>query len=57
MTVLNLGENGFAWMDEDGAILNRVNNKDAYSATLFRYSEFATKARNAHGLLADITEA
>lgn len=57
MTVLNLGENGFAWMDEDGAILNRVNDKDAYSATLFRYSEFATKARNAHGLLADITEA
>lgn len=51
-----LGEGGFQWMDEDGAILSR-NGKDAYDAVLYRYCELATRARNAHCLLADITEA
>jgi hypothetical protein len=35
------------WMEEDGAILNRVPNKDAYEATLFAYKEIGTDARNA----------
>ena len=57
LTILNLGNGGFEWMDEDGAILSRNPNTDGYTATLFRYSELATKARNAHAVLTDITEA
>lgn len=37
------------FMDEDGAVLNRVPNMDAYEATLFKYHELATDQRNAHG--------
>lgn len=45
------------WMDEDGAVLNRVPNTDAYEATFFRYAELATDARNAHAVVEDITAA
>ena len=47
----------FDWMDQDGAVLNRVANTDAYEATLYLYSELGTSARNAHAKLFDITEA
>ncbi|MCP5005559.1 MAG: phage major capsid protein, partial [Planctomycetes bacterium] len=30
------------WMDEDGAVLNRIPNKDAYEATMFSYCELTT---------------
>jgi hypothetical protein len=43
------------WMQEDGAVLNRVPNKDAYEATLFAYKELATDARNAHAKISGIT--
>lgn len=43
------------WMDEDGAILNRIPDKDAYEATLYCYQEFGTTARNSHGRLDSIT--
>lgn len=45
------------WMDQDGAVLQRVIGQDAYEATLFKYMELATDKRNAHGLVSDITEA
>lgn len=45
------------FMDEDGAVLNRVANTDAYEATLFKYHELTTDQRNAHGKILDITEA
>ncbi len=45
------------WMDQDGAVLSRVPNVDAYEATLFKYAEFATDARNAHFKIVDLTEA
>ncbi len=37
------------FMDEDGAVLNRVPNVDGYEATLFRYDEQTTDVRRAHG--------
>jgi hypothetical protein len=45
------------FMEEDGAVLSRVPNVDAYEGTLFLYSEFATDGRNAHAKIADLTEA
>ena len=43
------------WMDEDGSILNRIPNKDAYEATMFKYCELTIDRRNTHGVLEDIT--
>ena len=46
----------FDWMDQDGAILSRVPNMDAYEATLFRYFELGCSARNAQTLIEDLLE-
>jgi hypothetical protein len=45
------------FMQEDGAVLDRVTGYDAYEAVLFTYRELMTDRRNAHGLIQDITEA
>jgi hypothetical protein len=42
-------------MQEDGAILSRVPNTDAYEGTMFRYCELATTQRNANAKLTGIT--
>lgn len=44
------------WMEEDGAVLSRSANEDAYEAVLFNYSELATDQRNAHCRINDIQE-
>ena len=49
--------NDWDWMNEDGAVLSRVANTDAYEAVLFIYHELATTKRNAHGKVLDLTEA
>ncbi len=49
-------EEDWNWMDKDGSVLSRVANKDAYEATIFKYSEQATDKRNAHGKIVDLTE-
>jgi hypothetical protein len=57
-----LTTNKFQWykasdwefMEEDGAVLNRVPNVDAYEGTLFLYAELATDKRNAHALVKDL---
>ena len=49
-------EADWSFMDEDGNMWLRDPNKDAYTATLFQYSELATDRRNAHFKIADITE-
>jgi len=46
----------FDWLDKDGAVLSRVPNTDAYEATMFHYGNLGTIARNANGLLDDISE-
>lgn len=49
-------QSDWEFMDEDGAVLNRVPNVDAYEATLFKYHELTTDQRNAHGVVEDLTE-
>lgn len=44
------------FMDEDGAVLNRVSGVDAYEATLFKYHELTTDRRNVHGLITQLLE-
>ena len=44
------------FMDEDGAVLNRVAGVDAYEATLFKYHELTTDRRNTHGIITDLLE-
>jgi len=45
----------WAFMDRDGSVLNRVANTDAYEATLYKYHEVGTDARNRHGKLTGLT--
>ena len=60
--LLNLGcltqhqSSDWEFMDEDGAVLNRVPGVDAYEATLFKYHELTTDRRNVHGLISDLLE-
>lgn len=50
----------WSFMNRDGSNWQRVitsaGSFDAYSCTLYKYMEIGTHRRNAHGLLADITE-
>ena len=45
------------FMDEDGAVLSRVPDVDAYEAVLFKYHELVTDQRNVHARVEDLTEA
>lgn len=45
------------WMDQDGAVLSRVANTDAYGAVLYRYCEQFCDSRNTQGKISDLTEA
>ncbi len=47
---------GLQWMGDDGSILSRIQNKDAYEATLRCYRELGTKKRKAVMRLDDINE-
>jgi hypothetical protein len=49
--------NGWDWMSEDGAVLARdVNNKDAYTATLFHYGDLGCSERNANIVIKGVRE-
>jgi hypothetical protein len=48
--------NPLDWMDQDGAILARVSNKDAYEATLFQYRELGCSQFNAMARVEDLNE-
>jgi len=50
-------EEGWQWMDEDGAILSRVPNSLAYEAVVYSFAELACKQRNANFLISDLIEA
>lgn len=55
-TLMFFMENDYQWMDADGSILQRLLDKDAYQATLYRYHQFGTDARNRNVLVADIID-
>lgn len=50
-------EQDWEWMDEDGAILNRVQNELAYEATIYKIHELGTDMRSAHAKVGALTEA
>ena len=45
------------FMQEDGSVLSRVANADAYEFVLFKYMEVATDQRNTHGKILDLSAA
>lgn len=49
-------QSDWEFMDDDGAVLNRVPNRDAYEATLYKDAELATDRRNAHAILTGLSE-
>ena len=59
-----LDENSFAiyrmsdffWLDKDGSVLRRLDDRDAYQATLALYAELAVDARNRHGVIEDLID-
>lgn len=44
------------WMQEDGAVMARVDGYDAYDAVLFLYAELAISNRNQHAIVTDLNE-
>jgi hypothetical protein len=49
-------ETDYQWMDADGSILHRVPDHDAYQATLYRYWQLGTWARNRNCAVFDIQD-
>lgn len=59
LSLKNLTQNqksDWEFMQEDGAVLSRVANQDAYEATLFKYHELTTDRRNAFFKMTGVTE-
>jgi hypothetical protein len=62
MDFLNMGDlalyeqTDFSWLNEDGSILRKVNNQDAWQAELALYANIGTTRRNAHGAMTGLTE-
>lgn len=46
----------FSFMDMDGKIWHRRENKDSYFATMFHYGDLACLTRNGNGVLRDLIE-
>lgn len=44
------------FMEEDGAVLSRVPNTDAYEATLFCYAQLCTDSRQSHARIDDLSD-
>lgn len=50
--IMQMGD--WDWMDDDGAVLSRVTNADAYEAVLFWYADLATDRPRSHSFLRDV---
>lgn len=46
----------WSFMDRDGSVFQRVTSRDAYEATLYKYHELVTDARNQNFKLTGLTE-
>lgn len=49
-------QSDFFWLDNDGAVLSRLQDRDAFQGTLALYAELGTTSRNRHGVLEDLDE-
>ena len=49
-------EKDWSFMDRDGGMWYRSATKDAYSATMYQYSELGTDRRNAHFVMRNLIE-
>lgn len=49
-------QEGWQWLDDDGAVLSRVPNQLAFEATLYTSMELACVQRNSHFVIGDLTE-
>ncbi len=47
----------FDWMDKDGEVLNRVPDRDAYEATLYKYYDLGATRRNTHARIFNVADA
>lgn len=54
MAIYQMGDLQF--MEEDGAVWNRVPNQDGYEATLYRYANLGCTNRNGNGILKGVNE-
>lgn len=54
--VFPMYETDWDWMDQDGAVLHRMQNKDAFQACMLRYWQMGTDQRNRNGLIEDIQD-
>lgn len=49
-------ETDYNWIDQDGAVLHRMVDEDAFQAAMYRYWNLATDARNRNVLIEDIVD-
>ena len=49
-------ETDYDWIDQDGGVLHRMQNQDAFQAAMYRYWNMATEQRNRHVLIEDILD-
>lgn len=50
-------ETDYAWIDQNGSILHRLENQDAFQATLYKYWQMGTNARNRNVVIKDLIDA
>jgi hypothetical protein len=55
-TIFIMSETDYDWMDQDGSVLQRMENTDAFQACLYRYWQMGTDARNRNGSIQDILD-
>jgi hypothetical protein len=49
-------ETDYDWIDQDGSVLHRLPNQDAFQAAMYRYWNMATEQRNRQVLIEDILD-